>query len=157
MSRIKKFQFTLDTVMEYKQQILDSLTAEYGAAVAQVRQQEAVVDGVLTRYSSTNEEFREKKATGITIAEALSYQMGLQVLEAEIQLAQEKLAALRRAAEAKREQMVAAKQDKASLEKLREKKLDSYNRSLQKSEEQFIDELVSAEWNRDGRMAMGVS
>ena len=39
--------------------------------------------------------------------------------------------------------MVAAKQDTSSIEKLKDKKLDSYNKAVQKSEEAMIDELVS--------------
>ena len=38
---------------------------------------------------------------------------------------------------------MAAKQDTSSIEKLKEKKLDSYNKAVQKSEEAMIDEFVS--------------
>ena len=41
--------------------------------------------------------------------------------------------------------MVEAKKDTASLEKLRERKLDSYNKSIQKGEEQMIEEFVSTQ------------
>ena len=50
---------------------------------------------------------------------------------------------LRRQEEAKRAQVVEAKKETASIEKLREKKLESYNKAMQKSEEAMIDELVS--------------
>lgn len=140
--------------MDYKQQVLDALTAEYGAAMALVMEQERVVDGCHRRYSDTNEEFRERKLTGLTVAEAMGYQVGLQVLEKEIQREAERLEALRRQAEAKRLEMVEAKKDTASLEKLKEKKLDGYNKALQKSEEQFIDELVSSSWAVERQVAM---
>ena len=39
--------------------------------------------------------------------------------------------------------MIEAKKETASLEKLREQKLDAYNKAVQKSEEAMIDELVS--------------
>ena len=39
--------------------------------------------------------------------------------------------------------MVAARQETASLEKLRDHKLEDYQKMVQKQEEQFIDELVS--------------
>ena len=45
--------------------------------------------------------------------------------------------------EEKRAQMIEAKKETASLEKLREQKLDAYNKAVQKSEEAMIDELVS--------------
>ena len=43
---MKKFRFSLDTVLDYKQQVLDSLRAEHGAILTQVREQERVVDGL---------------------------------------------------------------------------------------------------------------
>ena len=54
-----------------------------------------------------------------------------------------RLEELRRQEEAKRLEGVAAKQDTSYIEKLKEKKLDSYNKAVQKSEEAMIDEFVS--------------
>ena len=51
---------------------------------------------------------------------------------------------LRRAAEEKRLQMLQANVDTTVLERLREKRQDEYQKEVQKSEERFIDELVSA-------------
>ena len=39
--------------------------------------------------------------------------------------------------------MVEAKKETASLEKLREKKLDLYNKEAAKAEERFLEEFVS--------------
>ena len=50
---------------------------------------------------------------------------------------------LRAEAEAKRLEVVEAKKDTSSIEKLREKKLDSYNKAVQKSEELIIEEFVT--------------
>ena len=41
---MKKFRFSLETVMEYKQQVLDSLQAEHGAILAKVRRQEELIE-----------------------------------------------------------------------------------------------------------------
>ena len=46
---MKKFQFKLDTVMDYKQQVLENRLVEHGAAVAQTRAQEAVYNDVQNR------------------------------------------------------------------------------------------------------------
>ena len=37
---MKKFRFSLETVLDYKQQVLESLQAEHGAILARIRQQE---------------------------------------------------------------------------------------------------------------------
>ncbi|MCI8527432.1 MAG: flagellar export protein FliJ [Oscillospiraceae bacterium] len=140
---MKKFKFSLDTVLTYKQQILDALKGEHAALLAQVRAQEKVLEGVWDRYHACNEEYRERKAAGLTIMEATMYQSGLRAVELEIQRETDKLAGFRAQEEKKRSEVVEAKKDTSSLEKLREKKLDLYNKEAAKAEEQFLEEFVS--------------
>ena len=73
----------------------------------------------------------------------MRYEQYLRAMERQIQQAVYRLEELRRQEEAKRLEVVAAKQDTSSIEKLKEKKLDSYNKAVQKSEEAMIDEFVS--------------
>ena len=140
---MKKFKFSLDTVLVYKQQILDALKGEHAAILAQVREQEEILDGVWMHYRACNEEYRERKITGLTITEATLYQNGLRALELGIQRETDKLELLRRKEEAKRNEVVEAKKDTSSLEKLREKKLDLYNKAIQKDEETVLEEFVT--------------
>ena len=92
---MKKFRFSLDTVLDYKQQVLDSLRAEHGAILTQVREQERVVDGLEEEYRQEDGEFTRRKLEGITILEAMSYEQHLRALERAIQTEQRKLDALR--------------------------------------------------------------
>ena len=140
---MKKFQFNLDTVLRYKQQVLDNMQNEYAAALARVRDQEGILAALEGRYRDLNAGFREAEAAGITVADAMGYEMGLRVLEGEIQRAEAKLEQMRQEAEERRLRLVAARQDAAALEKLREHQRDDYQKAVQKQEEQFIDELVS--------------
>ena len=73
----------------------------------------------------------------------MKYEQYLLAMERQIQLALEDLAQLQKKEEAKRAEVVTAKQDTSSIEKLREKKLDHYKKAMQKNEEAMIDELVS--------------
>ena len=140
---MKKFRFSLETVLDYKQQVLDALQAEHGAILAQVRAQEELLERLEANYYELNQEFTQRKMEGISILDAMQYEQYLRALEREIQEAVLELEKLRQEEEAKRAQVVAAKQDTSSLEKLREKKLDLYNKAVQKSEEAMIDEFVS--------------
>ena len=140
---MKKFQFSLDKVLDYKGQILDSLRNEHAILIQQVRQAEERLRQAEERYVQFNREFREAEAEGITIAEALRYEGGLRYLEGEIQREARLLRQAQEEAERKRQQVVEARQETASLEKLKEKKHLAYQKGVQKSEELFIDELVS--------------
>lgn len=141
---MKKFKFSLDSVLSYKQQVLESLQGEHAAILAQVREQEAVLERAWQDYRDCDGEYRQKKEQGITITDAMVYQNGLRVLEGDIQRETDRLEELRRKEEKKRQEVVDAKIDTSSIEKLREKKLDLYNKEVAKGEEVLIDEFVSS-------------
>lgn len=140
---MKKFKFPLDTVLSYKQQVLDALRGEHAAILAEVHAQEEWVEHLWQEYRAYSEEYRRRTAEGLVMTEALMYQTGLRSIEREIQRETEKLDALRAKEEAKRAEVVEAKKDTSSIEKLREKKLDAYHKEEAKSEEVFIEEFVS--------------
>ena len=140
---MKRFQFGLDTVLQYKRQVLDGAQNEYAEAIQRVRQQERRLREAEARHRSLNQQFRRAEAEGITIADAMGYEMGLRMLEGEIQREESRLHQLQTEAEERRKRMIAARQDTSSLEKLREKKLESYEKELQRQEELRIDELVA--------------
>ena len=142
---MKKFKFSLDTVLSYKDQILNSLQIEHGVILAKIREQEEVLEAVWRRYRDYDEEFREQKLNGISALDAMMYEAALRAQELEIRRETEKLEALKTAEEKKRNEVIEAKKDTASLEKLRERKLETYNKSIQKSEEQMIEEYVSTQ------------
>ena len=139
---MKKFRFSLETVLDYKQQVLDSLQMEHGVIMAQVRRQEEYLEGLEEDYRETDAEFGQQKLEGIAILDAMWYEQYLRAMERQIQQAVLRLEELRKQEEAKRAEVVAAKQDTSSIEKLKEKKLDSYNKAVQKNEEAVIDEFV---------------
>lgn len=141
---MKKFKFSLDTVLAYKQQVLDALQGEHATLLAQVRAQEEVLEQTWATYRAFNEDYRTRKAEGMTISEALLCQNALRAQEMAIQKETDELERIRRLEEQKREEVVEARKDTSSLEKLREKKLDVYQKEIQKSEENFIDEFVAS-------------
>ena len=149
---MKKSRFPLDIVLEYRRQVQDSLQVELGAAAAEVRRQEQVLENARRRYADINREYREKAALGLSIAEMRGYETGLKVQQGVIARELAQLETLRRRMEAKRQELVSAKLDVSSVEKLREKKLQAYVKDVEKSEEQFIDDLVGARSN-SGRSA----
>lgn len=140
---MKKFRFSLETVLDYKQQALDSLRAEHAAILAQVRAQEEVIEGLEKEHRQADEEFTQRKLEGINIVDAMSYETYLRSLEQKLREEYRKLERLRHMEEQKRTQVVEARKETATIEKLREHKLDSYRKAEQKAEEQRIEEFVS--------------
>ncbi len=140
---MKKFRFSLETVLDYKQQALEALMAGHGAILGQVRDQEAVVAGLEQEHLQVDEEFSRRKLEGLSVLDALNYEQYLRALEREIMEERRKLELLRRKEEAKRNQVVEARKETATIEKLKEHKLEDYRKAEQKEEEQRIEEFVS--------------
>ncbi len=140
---MKKFQFSLETVLSYKKQVLDAQQAEHAMILSAVRAQEQRLQSLQDAYAVYAEQYRVRCAEGMEIKDVLVYQAGLRAREREIQQEAEELERLRRQEEDKRKEVVAAKQEASSIEKLREKQLNVYHAAAAKSEEQFIEEFVS--------------
>lgn len=141
---MKKFKFQLDTVLRYKTQVLDVRLAEHGTALANVRRQEGVLEQAISNRTACEEEYREMKERGLTIADAMKYETGIQVLQRTVLRETEKLKELRRIEEQRRAALVEAKQETQSLEKLREMKRGEYDSMVAKAQEKEIDDLVMA-------------
>lgn len=140
---MKKFKFSLDSVLSYKQQILDALQGEHAALLVQVREQEELLERCWQNYRNYNEEYRETSRMGMQLTEALIYQANLRAMEREIQQETVILEEKRKKEEEKRAEVVEAKKESTSIEKLKEKKLKAYQKAEAKSEELFIEDFVN--------------
>ena len=136
---MKKFRFSLETVLDYKQQALDSLRAEHGAILAQVRAQEQAVQALEEEHRRADDEFTQRKLEGINVLDALNFEQYLRAVERRLQTEHQKLEALERQEEKKRSQVVEARKETATIEKLKEHKLEDYRKAVQKSEETMIE------------------
>ena len=140
---MKRFRFSLETVLDYKQQVLTSLQSEHGAILLRVRQQEEVLEQTEHAHRELNEEFTRRRAEGISIKDALMLESGLRVLERDIDREAQKLLALQKQEEKKRDEVIEAKKETSSLEMLRDKKLEQYRKEEAKQDELFIEEIVT--------------
>ena len=102
------------------------------------------MEGLEREHRNVDEEFTQRKLEGLTVLDALNYEQYLRSLEREIQEEQRKLAKLRRQEEQKRTQVVEARKETATIEKLKEHKLEDYRKAEQKDQEQQIEEFVSS-------------
>ena len=142
---MKKFKFSLSTVLSYKQQVLGALQGEHAAAIAKVHAQEEKLQKMQQAYEEFAEEYRQRCLEGIEIREALECQAKLRAWERDLKQESEVLHQLHLQEEQKRAQVVEAKKDTSALEKLREKKRSEYDAEIAKGEEQFIEEFVSSQ------------
>ena len=141
---MKRFKFQLEPVLDYKQQALDALMTELSAVQAAVVAQEAARDEALRVLAEYDEDFSARKAEGFTNVEALEYEVGQQVLVQRCQREQKLLERRIRELEAKRQQVVEARQETRAIEKLREVRRKEYDAAAAKEAEKLLDDLTAA-------------
>lgn len=140
---MKKFFFSLDTVLGYKEQVLDGLKAEHARILAKVRECEAAIERMEEDHHRCVLEFRECRMNGMKVSDIHTYENYLEALGVRIRKKYEELAKLKEKEEAKRNEVVEAKKETSSIDKLKEKKFKEYESEVQKEEERFIEEFVA--------------
>lgn len=139
---MKKFFFSLDTVLRYKEQILDNLKGEHARILQKIRMCEQEIEALERERMDCARELGRKRERGMAINDIRTYENYLESLRLKIIQKKNLLERLLEEEEKKREQVVEAKKETASIEKLRERKLMEYDKQVQKEEERFIEEFV---------------
>ena len=122
---------------------MDVLKNQHWEIINKIIDQERLISRLEMRYKESNEDFNKKKADGVSIVEALGFEAYLRVLSKKIREEYDKLDELKKEEEKRRDAVVKAKQEIATIEKLKERKQEEYNKDLQKSEEQLVEEFVT--------------
>lgn len=140
---MKKFFFSLNTVLDYKEQILENLKGEHARALLKVRICEDEIEKLEEEHLRSSKELEESRFQGMTISDIKTYENYLEQLGVRIKNKYEELARLKEEEQKKRDEVVEAKKETSMIGKLKEKKQVEYNKKAQKEEEQFIEEFVS--------------
>ena len=130
--------------MDFKLQNLDALLVELNTLQAQVVAQEKVVDEMRETIAAFDAECAQKRMEGMTILEAIENENSRRVLEQRLQREVEKLNHAKLVAEEKREEVVEARKETHSLERLKTIRQGEYDKAAQKAEEKFLDDLTAA-------------
>lgn len=141
---MKKYSFPLDNVLNFREQVLENLKSEHAQILMQIAAQEKKIQELKDKRVSTSNWLKgELRESPMTIGEVQECRRYLGRLQQLLQAAEAELSLLRKEEESKRGEVIAAKKDKASIEKLKEKSREEYRHAYQKDEEHQIEEFVS--------------
>jgi flagellar FliJ protein len=139
---MKKFSFSLEKVLDFKQQTLDVKKNELSMLQMKLSELEKEIEDLNEKFSSSNRSMLDEMQNGITANDIAIYKMYLQSLNQKIEI----LTAERRkrmdVISQKKTDIVQINSEISGLEKLKEKQLDSYRKDRQKSEELAIEEFI---------------
>jgi flagellar FliJ protein len=140
---LKKFEFTLDKLKNYREQLLDREKSSLSFINAQRAKLLEDRQNTEAELKHSTLEFRERSKVGINIMQMnvfKSYQHSLNMKIKDIDAAIEDVS---KRIEKQLQRVIAATQDVSSLEKLEEKQLEVYRADMQKADENFIAEYVN--------------
>lgn len=140
---MKKFKYSLETVYQFKLQVLDKVKEEYAIKQQEVLNQQSLINRLQEELFHYEEEFERVKQEGTSIETIMMYVNGIERMEKRIGKEKDELIRRTVIAEEKKREVIKANVDTNAFEKLKEKKLEEYRIQGQKAEEQFIEEFVS--------------
>ena len=140
---MKRFKYRLDTVLDYKIQVLDNLKSEHAVIMQSVNKKEEQITGITRELIGYEAGFDELKETGATIENFRLFDLCIGRMEEMIDTEKEHLKVLQKQEDAKKKEVIEAKVDTSRYEKLKDKKYIEYQKAVAKAEEAFIEEFVS--------------
>ncbi len=140
---MKQFQYRLETVLDYKTQVLDNLKSEHAVIIQSVNRKQEEIKGLHQELNGIESEFDRTKEAGATIQNYRLFDMCIGRMEEIIDEEKERLKVLRKQEEAKKQEVITAKVDTSKFEKLKDRKFKEYQKEAAKADETFIEEFVS--------------
>lgn len=140
---MKKFNFSLQKVLEIKEQILENLKIELGSLNNELKNIDVAIDNLKHRFMEINEIFVKKSQISISVGEMAYYKMLMGGILKQVENKEEEKQTVLKTIEDKRQEIISMNKEISSLEKLRDRELEKYSKAAEKREEIFIEEFVS--------------
>ncbi|MGN1417254.1 MAG: flagellar export protein FliJ [Oscillospiraceae bacterium] len=140
---MKRFNFTLEKLLDYKDQVLSKEKNDLAQLRAEKRQREDEKAELEEKLRLSGEEYAEKAARGMTVNDITMFKNFHSALIRQIKDKEDEISALDGKIAGQTNVVVEVSKDVNSLERLKDKQLEEYRFAVNKSEEQFIEEYVS--------------
>lgn len=140
---MKKFKFSLEKILQLKEQILKNLKNDLSFLQMALKDKESEIQDLWLKYYKTDNEYKEKSLVSIMPYEIKNYKDYLSYIINIIKKKEEEKAILLKKIEAKKQEIININIEISTLDKLKDKKLAKYNYQVQKIEEILIEEFVS--------------
>lgn len=140
---MKKFNFTLQSLKKYNDQVLDSEKSVLGRLRAELAEMQAELDAKTAEYELSIDKLNELVRGGTTAMRLSLHKKYVYSLQQDIYRIKGRMAQKRDEIEQQLQRVIDATKEVSKLEKLEEKQLEEYRYAAQKEQEQIIEEFVS--------------
>lgn len=150
---MKKFNFTLQSLKRYNDQVLSGEKSVLGRLRAELAEQQSQLDEKTAEYEQSIIKLNSLVSGGTTAMRLSLHKKYVSSLQQDIYRIKAQMAQKREEIEIQLEKVVEATKEVSKLEKLEEKQLEEYRYAAQKEEEQRIEEFVSNGVSNSGENA----
>lgn len=140
---MKKYSFRLEPVLKYKNDRLEIIKNEHAKIISRIVKQEEKIETMEKGRSQFEISFNQKKSNGITPFEAINYENYLEHQTYMIKREYRVLHGIKEEEQEKKEELLEAKKEVLTIEKLKEISMEQYRQAANKENEMFIEEFVS--------------
>lgn len=140
---MKKFNFSLQKVLEIKGQILENLKIELSSLHNEMKIIDTAISYLMTQFLDIEKEFLEKSSVSVSVGEMFYKKTLMSSILKQVENKEKEKEIVLSKIEAKRHEIINMNKEISSLEKLRDNELEKYKKASLKSEEIFIEEFVS--------------
>lgn len=138
-----KFVFRMQTLLNVKTQMENSLKNELGKAVQELERQKNILTELLLEREEYIESVNNKSIEGIVVGKLREYNTYITYLNDKARQQKENIKLAQNNVDKYREQLIKAMKEKEMLEKLKEKKYEEYMKEQLKEEQKLNDEIIS--------------
>jgi len=140
---VGKFVFRMQSLLNLKIQMENSLKNELGKAVRELERQKDILNRLNREMNECIENINGKFGEGISVGELRKYNTYISYLSDRVKLQKENIKKAQLVVDKYRDKLIKAMQERKVLEKLRKKKYEEYVREQLKEEQKLNDEIVS--------------
>ena len=139
---MKKFQFSLSHMREYKSRILDEEQGTLLRLKDEQTQIEQAIEKLQTEFQNISAQMQVAQIKGTTIIELQGFSMQLDTIRLQLKELQAALIKAVQKVEKQTKVVIAANQEVSKLDKLQDKQYEAYRHKEEKAEELRIEEIV---------------
>lgn len=145
---MKKFKFSLDKLLNYKEQILDKEKNELSALRHKKQSAEEELSEVRNHLKVSNQNYIEKSQAGMSAQDMVVSKRYLNSLTDKIFQLEKIIEIYEEKIQKQLIVVIEATKEVNTIQKLEEKQLEEYNTAVRKADENFIQEFVINQQSR---------
>ncbi|MCH5196055.1 MAG: flagellar export protein FliJ [Oscillospiraceae bacterium] len=152
---MKKFQFTLQRLKDYREQELDRQKNALAVLQGDLKRLEGSLEELQKTTAQQSSELTEVCMKGAAATEIAVRKRYIVTLQQDTHIREQQIIEKKAEIEKQLSVVVDATKDVKTLEMLEEKQLEEYNMAFAKENEQFIEEFVSGQTVREKIESLG--